>query len=276
MRRPPRSTLFPYTTLFRSDELLGLGIPLERALQLFDDSPQQQRAGCPVGDVRVADRPFAGADAFQEVAGMAGAAVEMHFIGPERLAHDVRRVGHQRIAVNRDAAFGADETSAAVVTHRFAREGLAIDDDATGILVAGTVTFHEEFHRSRVVRPRRPLDDVVMVLAPVELADVKAVRAGIAIIGKPGRGSQVEVPVQVGGDRLWRGGTLRPEHGPAVAISVDGLELANTAAAHEFAGAPELAVVFAALLGAGLIDPPITPHRREHRLARQAARRATH
>ena len=29
IRRPPRSTLFPYTTLFRSDDLLGVGhVPL--------------------------------------------------------------------------------------------------------------------------------------------------------------------------------------------------------------------------------------------------------
>src|SRR5256885_4735398 len=27
IRRPPRSTLFPYTTLFRSDLALGLGVP---------------------------------------------------------------------------------------------------------------------------------------------------------------------------------------------------------------------------------------------------------
>src|SRR5256885_9956581 len=33
IRRPPRSTLFPYTTLFRSDDLLDLGIGHERALR---------------------------------------------------------------------------------------------------------------------------------------------------------------------------------------------------------------------------------------------------
>src|SRR5256884_8836554 len=30
IRRPPRSTLFPYTTLFRSDYLAGIGIEYER------------------------------------------------------------------------------------------------------------------------------------------------------------------------------------------------------------------------------------------------------
>ena len=106
-----------------------------------------------------------------------------------------------------------------------------------------------------------------MVLAPVELADVKAVSTGIAIIRQPGSGPQVEVPVELGGHRLGRAETLRPEDGPAIAIGVNGLKLANTAAAHKFTGAPELAVVFAALLGAGLIDPPITPNRRQHSLA---------
>src|SRR5258708_7995484 len=33
IRRPPRSTLFPYTTLFRSLELLGVGLLHQHALQ---------------------------------------------------------------------------------------------------------------------------------------------------------------------------------------------------------------------------------------------------
>ena len=45
------------------------------------------------------------------------------------------------------------------------------------------------------------------------------------------------------------------------------MELADAAAADKLAGTPELAVIFAALLGARLIDPSITPHRREHGLA---------
>src|SRR3712207_7450480 len=39
IRRPPRSTLFPYTTLFRSEPLEGLahvGEPVERAAGLLD------------------------------------------------------------------------------------------------------------------------------------------------------------------------------------------------------------------------------------------------
>src|SRR5256885_11923432 len=41
IRRPPRSTLFPYTTLFRSDQRgeSGVGITLRDALDLLVDSP---------------------------------------------------------------------------------------------------------------------------------------------------------------------------------------------------------------------------------------------
>src|SRR3712207_9473826 len=35
IRRPPRSTLFPYTTLFRSDEKLGLETPTYRTLPIL-------------------------------------------------------------------------------------------------------------------------------------------------------------------------------------------------------------------------------------------------
>ena len=169
--------------------MLGLRIPLERALQLFDDASQQQRAGRPVGDVRIADGLFASPYAFQEVVRVAVAAVEMHLVGAKRFAHEVWRVGHQRIAIHRNTASSADEASAAVTAHGFAGVGFAINDYAAGILVAGAVVLHEEIHRSRVVRIRRPLDDVVVVLAPVEFPNVEAVRTGIAIIRKPRRGS---------------------------------------------------------------------------------------
>src|SRR3712207_6891225 len=40
MRRPPRSTLFPYTTLFRSHGPVGhLGLPVDEALLLDDRGP---------------------------------------------------------------------------------------------------------------------------------------------------------------------------------------------------------------------------------------------
>src|SRR5688572_32544850 len=44
IRRPPRSTLFPYTTLFRSDQLLpiGKGRRIDRAV--FGEPPLEVRA----------------------------------------------------------------------------------------------------------------------------------------------------------------------------------------------------------------------------------------
>src|SRR2546426_9346549 len=49
IRRPPRSTLFPYTTLFRSSDQLGRGVeqladPLVRHLQPFYDLGLRQRS----------------------------------------------------------------------------------------------------------------------------------------------------------------------------------------------------------------------------------------
>src|SRR3712207_6983760 len=41
IRRPPRSTLFPYTTLFRSDPEGLLRLPLRRA----EDAPGERRGG---------------------------------------------------------------------------------------------------------------------------------------------------------------------------------------------------------------------------------------
>src|SRR2546429_6690233 len=52
IRRPPRSTLFPYTTLFRSVETFAVGvIPQKRegiaeALLNFQDSPLVKRRRC--------------------------------------------------------------------------------------------------------------------------------------------------------------------------------------------------------------------------------------
>src|SRR5438132_10185561 len=36
IRRPPRSTLFPYTTLFRSERLIST---IERSVRMFSDAP---------------------------------------------------------------------------------------------------------------------------------------------------------------------------------------------------------------------------------------------
>src|SRR5260370_25367016 len=44
IRRPPRSTLFPYTTLFRSLRRLVPGLPAARAVHHLQDRPQARPA----------------------------------------------------------------------------------------------------------------------------------------------------------------------------------------------------------------------------------------
>src|SRR3712207_7352308 len=49
IRRPPRSTLFPYTTLFRSDQLLIFSVLLFGLIMLFSCSKSQPKSiGCRV------------------------------------------------------------------------------------------------------------------------------------------------------------------------------------------------------------------------------------
>src|SRR2546421_7505244 len=43
IRRPPRSTLFPYTTLFRSSQCPGLDLPGRRPAVAADAAPQGSR-----------------------------------------------------------------------------------------------------------------------------------------------------------------------------------------------------------------------------------------
>src|ERR1035438_4012963 len=104
-----------------------------------------------------------------------------------------------------------DKTTPADLPHLFPGVSVAIDDHSAGILVTGAVVFHEKFHRPRVVGPRCPLNDVVVVLAPIQLADVIAMGASIAIVWDPGGGPQVEVPIQVRGDWLAGDKALRSE-----------------------------------------------------------------
>src|SRR2546426_7705452 len=59
IRRPPRSTLFPYTTLFRSSHLHVVAGVLPAPRLLGDTAPVQVKALQPVGDdrrQRAADR----------------------------------------------------------------------------------------------------------------------------------------------------------------------------------------------------------------------------
>src|SRR5580658_2806231 len=108
-----------------------------------------------------------------------------------------------------------------------------------------------------MIRVGRPLDDIIVMLAPIQLADVEAMRAYVSVIGKPRHRPQVEVPIHRVRHGFAGAEERRPKNAPAIAISVDGLQLADAAAADKFAGYAELAAVFAALLRARLIDPPV-------------------
>src|SRR2546430_9971538 len=52
IRRPPRSTLFPYTTLFRSDELLALPSLIAREVALHVGGPAPSSEAGVLGTLR--------------------------------------------------------------------------------------------------------------------------------------------------------------------------------------------------------------------------------
>src|SRR5205823_308329 len=84
---------------------------------------------------------------------------------------------------------------------------------------AGAAFHHKRLYGSRIVHPRGPLNDVVMMLAPIQLADVEAMRAHVAVVRQPRRGAEIQVPIQSGGNRFRRTEASWPENPAAVAIS---------------------------------------------------------
>src|SRR3989441_12633994 len=48
IRRPPRSTLFPYTTLFRSDPGIGFGKSFAQNYEVLHELPQLTKRGFPL------------------------------------------------------------------------------------------------------------------------------------------------------------------------------------------------------------------------------------
>src|SRR3712207_7876331 len=56
IRRPPRSTLFPYTTLFRSVEVAGGTIEIYTKLRRGDSTARALLVGLDAGAVALADR----------------------------------------------------------------------------------------------------------------------------------------------------------------------------------------------------------------------------
>src|ERR1035441_3833622 len=59
------------------------------------------------------------------------------------------------------------------------------------------------------------------------------------------------------GDWFARAEARRPENGAAIAIGINLLQFAQAVALDKFSGTPEISAVFAPLLPARLIDPPI-------------------
>src|SRR2546430_9059470 len=56
IRRPPRSTLFPYTTLFRSLLRPAGGLEVERSLALLAQAGLAEQSGRPAGVLAYGDR----------------------------------------------------------------------------------------------------------------------------------------------------------------------------------------------------------------------------
>src|SRR3712207_8207877 len=53
IRRPPRSTLFPYTTLFRSEDLCGRAVAVEEGTVQIDLLERSSEAHCTTAPIRV-------------------------------------------------------------------------------------------------------------------------------------------------------------------------------------------------------------------------------
>src|SRR5689334_12513547 len=127
----------------------------------------------------------------EKISGVALAAIEMHLIAPQRFLHDVRWIGDQSVAIHGDPSAGADKARAAFSPNRFSRIRFAVDDHATFVAVTGAAVLNPDFHRPGPVGVRGPLNDVVMMLAPVQFPNIKWVRTGVAIERYHRRGAQV-------------------------------------------------------------------------------------
>src|ERR1051326_848962 len=184
----------------------------------------------------------------------------MHFIGPKRIADDVRRVRYQCIAVHGYPSSGTDKASATFTADGFAGIRLAVKDYSAGVFVTRAAVFHENLDRTGIVGVGSPLDDVVVVLAPIEFTDIEPVRARNPVVGQPRGRAEIQIPIKA--HRDWLGGaeTLRPEDAATIAVGVNGLQLADPAAADKFTSFSKFALVLAALLGAGLVHSAIAQH----------------
>src|SRR5436190_8272469 len=121
-----------------------------------------------MGDTCVADGLFSGPHALQEIAGMTFTMVKVNLVGSERFADDVGRIGNERISVYGNATVRADKTGAAFAADGLTGIGLAVQHDAAGILVSRAVLLHEDLDRPGVVGISGTLDNVIVVLSPIE------------------------------------------------------------------------------------------------------------
>src|SRR5260221_3872471 len=242
--------------------MFSLRIPLESAVQLFGNSAQKQSAGCPVCHIGIADGLFTSANAVEEIARVAFGVIQMNLIGPKRFSYEVRWVGHQGVAIHRNAPRSSNKAGPSFAPDRFIGIRLAVNDDAARVTVAGAVIFHENLHRAGTISVSCPLHDVVVVLSPIEFADIETVRAGASVVRQPRRWSEIQVPVEAGRHGFGWPEAGGPKDPAAIPVGVNLFEFPDAAAPDEFTGAPEFAFVLAALLCAGLIDTAIRPHAR--------------
>src|SRR5271157_3377156 len=152
-----------------------------------------------------------------------------------------------------DRSFRADETGPTLVP-RGAGGRAAEDLDAVGIAEHGLVAFQADLDGAGVVGAEAPLDDIVVMLAPVYVAVGEAMGAGVAVVVEPWKAIHVGFPVYVGRDNAASRGGGRWGQAAARLVSIYSLELADPPAADQLDGPPEAAIVFAPLLRAALVD----------------------
>src|SRR4051812_47344305 len=108
----------------------------------------------------------------------------MNFIRSQRFENDFGRVGYNCVTIHGDASIRADKAGATFSSNWLIRIGATIDNHATRVLVAGPAFLKPQLYRTRIVRIGRPLNNVIVMLAPVQFADVEAVRSCDSIEGQ--------------------------------------------------------------------------------------------
>src|SRR5207244_2585005 len=124
-----------------------------------------------------------------------------------------------------------------------------------------------DFDRPRIIGAGGPLNDVVMMLPPVQLSDIEWMRTSVAVERDHRRRAEIQVPIETGWGGARRTKPWRPENPSAIPIGVNLFERSNASAANELAGHAKLRAILAALLCARLVHPSVTFRRGENGLA---------